>query len=80
MRDDLDFLYQKAMRSSDWKFIDEVAMLLSNSNRGDESDVLFERAGNLWHLENDSIIPDFYDKFSFLISDSQMGENWYRNK
>lgn len=79
MRGDLDFLYHKAMRSLDWVFIDEVAALLGTNGRNDDANILYQRSEKIWDIKNDlGIFVD--NKFSFLIGDSQMGENWYRNR
>jgi len=78
MRDDLDFLYQKAMRSQDVLFIGYVFGELAGYD-DEKSEKLNERILHLvfgvWDMGDIQS-----DKFSFLIGDSQMGENWYRNR
>jgi len=76
MRKDLDFLYRKAMRSKDIKFINEVFMLCM------ENTLFWDEANNLdIRLSNLGAFGDFdLDHFSFLIGDSQMGTDWYRNR
>lgn len=66
MREDLDFLFQKAKRSKDWMFIDEVAILLAMSKRSDDADVLYRRSEKIFkNLYNMWVIGD--SKLDFLI-------------
>lgn len=65
-------LYARAMRSKDWRFMDEVVKILS------------ELSG--WDLEIDNLnnrILDFCDmpfsKMNFFIQNSGLGHEWYRN-
>lgn len=80
MRDDLNFLYQKAMRSKDLKFINEVISIIADHKQSSvQLYRLVDRAEFIHNMKFDK--QDFRsDKFSFMIGDSQMGENWYRNK
>ena len=84
MRYDLDFLYQKAMRSIDVEFIEEVCMLLIDADRYDELGILDGRLGDIKGHDKETYAYFFYSptqsKFSFLIRDSQRGADWYRNK
>lgn len=84
MRDDLDFLYQKAMCSQDIEFMEEVYMLLSDADRYDDLDNLDGRISDIKvHTRNEYtyfIYTPTQDKFDFLVGDSQMGKNWYRNR
>lgn len=83
MRRDLDFLYQKAMRSIDKAFMNEVFMLLIEESRFEDAMKLDQRIDNLMvHGDETSIFTytPTQSKFDFLIGDSLMGENWYRNR
>ena len=77
MRDDLDFLYKKAMRSGDYEFMVDVFYLLVDAEKTEMSDKLTDRI--VGFIRRDVGIVEF-SIFSFLIGDSQMGENWYRTK
>lgn len=79
MRTDLDFLYQKAMRSADPKFLcevfDEIVGYLDEDKVEKLNNRILHLAFNSWDM------GDIHsDKFSFLIGDSQMGADWYRNR
>ena len=78
MRDDLDFLYQKAMRSKDALFVEFVFNELVGYD-DEKSEKLNQRVLNLvfgvWDMGD-----THSDKFSFLIGDSQRGADWYRNR
>lgn len=84
MRDDLDFLYQKAMRSKDVEFMDNVASLLIDAEMWIELVSLDARIDNFNGYNTEKF--NFFQytptqsKFDFLVGDSQMGENWYRNR
>lgn len=83
MRNDLDFLYQKAMRSKDLNFINEVIGVISQDDGStlwfDELTDLMERAEFFHNLKFD--VDDFVlDRFSIIIDDSQRGADWYRNR
>lgn len=83
MRDDLDFLYQKAMRSSDLEFINEVVGLLSEVGFTlwwDELDNLMERAEFFHNVKFDGDDFRASDRFSIIVGDSQRGADWYRNR
>lgn len=84
MRDDLDFLYQKAMRSQDLEFMAEICMLLIDANRYDDLEKLDGRISDIKvHTKDEHtyfVYSPTQDKFDFLVGDSQMGENWYRNR
>lgn len=64
-------LYRRAMRSKDWKFMDEIVRVLS------EQDGWEEEIDSL----NDRII-DFQisprSKMDFFIQNSGLGHEWYR--
>ena len=75
MRDDLDFLYKKAMRSKSIKFMDAVEILLVENGKFKLADKVQGRLIKFMDLGTPR-----YDKFSFLVGDSQKGQDWYENE
>lgn len=83
MREDLDTLYHRAMRSTDKDFMNEVFMLLIEDDKFDEAKKLDERLDNLMvHAGHETIFiySPSKSKIAFLIGDSQMGQDWYKTR
>lgn len=71
------------MRSVDKNFMNEVFMLLIDDDRFEQARLLAQRLDNLMiHAGHETIFTytPSMSKIDFLLSDSQMGKNWYRNK
>jgi hypothetical protein len=86
--EELEFLYQKAMRSADIEFIDEVTINLemSNMEHDIESDPrvasMIDRVNKLWSIQRGPYGLDASGegKFDFLVGDSQLGHDWYQTR
>ena len=66
MRVDLDFLFAKAKRSKDVRFINEIGILLEMEGRKTDALVLYKRAEKFF-LNNVNIWPLGESKHDFLI-------------
>lgn len=76
MREDLDFLFQKAMRSKDLNFMIEVQELLVENNWNLDADELTSRMLGFMRIRH-YIQDENFSKFRFLLEDSQLGQDWY---
>lgn len=77
MRNDLEFLYQKAMRSKDYEFMDEIYCLLVDAGFEKMADDVSIRIHKF--LCNGFNAWPMFSKFDFLIEDS-FGDSWYKTK
>lgn len=78
IRKDLDFLYERAMRSQDFDFMEQVYEFLVDAGMGDKAENLSDRIHQFLCNEFNSW-PSF-SKVDFLLADSQLGNTWYQNR
>lgn len=78
MRSDLSFLYDRAIRSKDFNFMDCVFGLLDNAGMDFEAKELSDRIYKFMCLDF-NVWPSC-SKFQFLIDDSYFGYDWFRTQ
>lgn len=78
MRDDLDFLYQRAMRSKDIPFMQKVAEFLVEAGWDIELNELIVRIDN-FHEASVGVWGLLRNKFDFFVQDIPTSD-WYRNR